>query len=133
MFVHQAFSKTQRKKLSVYENLQTMCTGCILKGTEKSINCSSVVLNFSTRFLAARAVMDATHTHRHLAPEPRSAALRWQAWWMPADENMLVLWYSLNHHLLWLKQKCSHCNLRLRLFHKIFNYSPPHLVAFYIK
>lgn len=55
--------------------------------------CGSVVSNFTARFLSALTIMDGTAMREqgHLAAEPQSAALSWQAWWMQADEYTLAL------------------------------------------
>lgn len=55
--------------------------------------CGSVVSNFTARFLSALTIMDGTAMREqgHLAAEPQSAPLSWQAWWMRADEYTLAL------------------------------------------
>lgn len=70
--------------------------------------CGSVVSNFTARFLSALTIMDgpAVREQGHLAAEPQSAPLSWQAWWMPADEYTHLLYYSLEPHSVGLNQKC---------------------------
>ena len=59
--------------------------------------CGSAVSNFTARFLSALTIMDgaAVRERGHLATEPQSAPLFWQAWWMQADEHTQLFYYIL--------------------------------------
>lgn len=74
--------------------------------------CGSVVSNFTARFLSALTVMDGTAMGEqgHLATEPQSAPLSWQAWWMQADEHTHSLYYSSQPHSVGARTETQCCN-----------------------
>lgn len=84
--------------------------------------CGSVVFNFMARFLSALIVIDETSTREqgHLAAEPRSAPLSWQAWWMQAEEHAIVQLQFLQPPCVGQKQEKGFASCSVNLDRKLW-------------